>query len=334
MKVADFDYFLPADLIAKRPKDERDSSRLFEINGYGGIHRDFSDFPELLQAGDLLVLNDTKVIKARLRAQKDTGGMAEILIEEITGVDQALCQVRVSKPLKMGRLLILGDLEIKVLDRKNQFYQLQFPAPVHRILERFGEVPLPPYIGRSADSSDESRYQTIYGVNPGAVAAPTAGLHFTENILDAVRRVGVNVLFITLHIGSGTFQPIRVKDISMHRMHEERYTIPQQVADQINHREGRVVAVGTTVVRALESATHDGVVRATSGVTNIFIKPGYNFQVVDALLTNFHLPRSTLLMLVCALGGYERVMDAYRIAVGEEYRFFSYGDACFLRRRE
>jgi S-adenosylmethionine:tRNA ribosyltransferase-isomerase len=336
MRLDDFDYVLPERLIAQVPPSERGGSRLLCVDRNGCRHEPFSSFPAQLRAGDLLVVNDTRVIKARLMARKDSGGQAEILVERIEADDVALCQVRVSKPLKPGRTLTVGDLTIRVGDRAAEFYRLVFPAPVLDVLESAGSVPLPTYIDRCPATEDEERYQTVYASRPGAVAAPTAGLHFSAAMLAELPARGVEVARVTLHVGAGTFQPVRVNDISQHRMHSERYEIAEDAALAVNRcrgRGGRVVAVGTTVVRTLESApVPDGRVRPGQGDTDLFITPGFSFQVVDALLTNFHLPRSTLMMLVCAFGGYDRVMAAYRTAVAEGYRFFSYGDAMFLER--
>jgi S-adenosylmethionine:tRNA ribosyltransferase-isomerase len=333
MQPQDFDYQLPEALIAQEPPAHRDASRLLQITERGCVHGRFTDLPGLLMPGDVLVLNDTRVIKARLLAAKDSGGRAEVLIERITSSREALCQVRVSKPLKPGRFLEVGGLLVQVMGRQGEFYRLAFPEPVLAVLDRFGQVPLPPYIQRPDEAADEERYQTVYGTIPGAEAAPTAGLHFTEQMLDEIAARGVKVVSVTLHVGAGTFQPVRVTDLSQHRMHEERYTVSRATADAVNACTGRVVAVGTTVVRALESAADAGNVQAVSGETRLFITPGYKFQVVDALVTNFHLPQSTLLMLVCAFAGHQRVMSAYSEAVAHEYRFFSYGDACFVERQ-
>ncbi|MCZ6711021.1 MAG: tRNA preQ1(34) S-adenosylmethionine ribosyltransferase-isomerase QueA, partial [Gammaproteobacteria bacterium] len=307
-------------------------------------HLTFVEFPNLLGRGDLLVVNDTRVIKARLRGEKDSGGQAELLIERIEGELEALCQVRVSKPLKPGRFVTVGGLvsgaRIEVLERVGQFYRLRFPGPVLALLERFGETPLPPYIARDINQldsdEDAQRYQTVYAKHPGAVAAPTAGLHFTDRLLEQITARGVMIVSITLHVGAGTFQPVRVNDLSEHRMHSERYEIPAAAAQEINrcrNNGGRVIAVGTTVVRTLESRIGtDNQIIAGRGATSLFITPGYQFRAVDALLTNFHLPRSTLLMLVCAFAGHDRVMSAYAEAIARGYRFFSYGDACFFSR--
>ena len=336
LRLEDFAYDLPERLIAQTPPVRRDASRLLCVGPAGCSHRTFSCFPELLRAGDLLVLNDTRVIKARLLAEKDSGGRAEILVERLESEEVALCQVRVSKALKPGRRLLVGELALRVLERQGEFYRLAFPGAVLDLLEAAGEVPLPPYIARAAGSDDQERYQTVYGKHAGAVAAPTAGLHFTTEMLAALPALGVETTAVTLHVGAGTFQPVRTKDILQHRMHLERFEVSAAAAAAVaacRQRGGRVVAVGTTVVRTLESAAgEDGGVLAGRGETGLFITPGYRFAVVDALLTNFHLPRSTLLMLVCAFGGYDRVMAAYAAAVAEGYRFFSYGDAMFLER--
>jgi len=336
MRLDDFDYVLPERLIAQIPPAQRGGSRLLCVDRDGCRHRSFADFPDQLRPGDLLVVNDTRVIKARLMARKDSGGQAEILVERIEADDVALCQVRVSKPLKPGRTLTAGNVAIRVVDRCGEFYRLAFPGPVLQVLESAGSVPLPAYIDRAPATEDEERYQTVYASRPGAVAAPTAGLHFSAAMLEELPARGVELARVTLHVGAGTFQPVRVNDVSQHRMHAERYEISEAAARAVarcRERGGRVIAVGTTVIRTLESApAPGGRVRAGQGDTDLFITPGFRFSVVDAVLTNFHLPRSTLVMLVCAFGGFERVMAAYRTAVAEEYRFFSYGDAMFLER--
>ncbi|MBX3706483.1 MAG: tRNA preQ1(34) S-adenosylmethionine ribosyltransferase-isomerase QueA [Pseudomonadales bacterium] len=334
MQLADFDYALPAELIAQTPAPTRDGSRLLVVGRDSLVHARFDALVTYLRPGDLLVLNDTRVIRARLRGAKDSGGQAELLVERIEDDRTALCQVRVSKPLHTGRTLKVGASALVVEARVGEFYRLRFPEDVLTVLERHGEIPLPPYIERPPEAADEARYQTVYGSRPGAVAAPTAGLHFTPELLAELPSHGVEVVYVTLHVGAGTFQPVRTDDLAAHRMHHERFEISARTADAVARcraRGGRVVAVGTTVVRTLESAAAGtGRVRACSGETDLFITPGYRFQVVDALLTNFHLPKSTLMMLVTAFGGYARVMAAYRAAVAERYRFFSYGDAMFL----
>jgi S-adenosylmethionine:tRNA ribosyltransferase-isomerase len=336
MRLSDFDYRLPPELIAQAPTAARDASRLLLVGRQALRHLQFSDLPQLLRSGDLLVLNDTRVIKARLHGEKDSGGQAEILVERIEDERSALCQVRVSKPLKPGRTLRVGPHQLVVLGREQDFYRLRFPLAVLEVLEACGEVPLPPYIDRTAGGEDETRYQTVYGARPGAVAAPTAGLHFTPELLAQLEGHGMEIATVTLHVGAGTFQPVRSEDVTAHRMHFERYEVSGAAAEAIARcraRGGRVVAVGTTVVRTLESvAAVHGAIVPCSGETDLFITPGFAFRVIDALITNFHLPKSTLLMLVCAFAGYRRVLDAYGGAVAERYRFFSYGDAMFLER--
>jgi S-adenosylmethionine:tRNA ribosyltransferase-isomerase len=333
----DFRYSLPGELIAQSPLADRDASRLMVVAGDEPEHLCFRDLPGLLQPDDLLIVNDTRVVKARLLATKDSGGRAEILLERIEAGDIALCQVRVSKPLKVGRTLFLGDTRLTVLGREGPFYRLSFPGSVMAVLDAHGSVPLPPYIARPPGPEDEDRYQTVWNAAPGAVAAPTAGLHFTARLLDEIRARGVRIEKLTLHVGAGTFQPVRNADLAAHRMHSERFEIGASVVDAVAGsaaRGGRIVAVGTTVVRALETAATGRYRVATgAGETRLFITPGYRFQVVDALVTNFHLPESTLLMLICAFGGYERVMRAYHAAVAAKYRFFSYGDAMFIEHR-
>ena len=350
MQLSDFDYHLPEQLIAQRPLPERTGSRLLQLNQQRLTHGTFDDLATQVRAGDLLILNDTRVVKARLQAVKDSGGTAEILLERVllpgdghvsASSAEALCQVRVSKPLKAGRFLVVEDARIDCLGRQGEFYHLRFPEPVFDFLQRYGELPLPPYIQRDGESEpddvvlDEERYQTVFARNLGAVAAPTAGLHFSEAFLHELQAQGVEIGHVTLHVGAGTFQPVRREDLSTHVMHEEHYEIQPDVVAQIQKTRavgGRVIAVGTTVIRTLEAAASDGVLTAGTGSTRLFITPGYPFQVVDALVTNFHLPKSTLMMLVCAFGGFEPVMRAYAEAVKESYRFFSYGDAMFIEK--
>jgi S-adenosylmethionine:tRNA ribosyltransferase-isomerase len=338
---SDFHYELPPSLIAQRPAAQRSASRLLCLEPGGGLaDRVMADFAELLDPRDLLVFNDARVIPARLRGVKDSGGQVEVLIERVLSVQEALAQVRASKPPKAGSHLQLahGALVAEVLGREGEFYKLRFAVDdLQAALEQHGDLPLPPYIGHAPEDEDRSRYQTVFARVPGAVAAPTAGLHFDEALLAAIAARGVETGFVTLHVGAGTFQPVRVDDLAEHRMHAERVGVSAELAQRIaaaRERGGRVVAVGTTVVRALETATgEDGIAHAFDGETRLFITPGYRFRAVDALLTNFHLPESTLLMLVSAFGGHERVMAAYRHAVGQGYRFFSYGDAMFLPQR-
>ena len=339
MRLSDFDYDLPPELIAQHPAARRTASRLLHVDGRtGALHdRQFADLVALLAPGDLLVVNDTRVIKARLRGRKDTGGEVEVLVERVLDANRALAQVRASKTPKAGRALLLGPglVKAEVVGRVDEFFELRFEDDVLDLLAREGEVPLPPYITHSAAGDDESRYQTVYARVPGAVAAPTAGLHFDEPLLAELRAKGVGFASITLHVGAGTFQPVRVDDVSRHVMHAEWYSIPQATVDAIGEarkKNGRVVAVGTTALRALESAAALGEGRLAAGTaeTRLFIVPGYRFLAVDRLVTNFHLPKSTLLMLVSAFAGTDLVRRAYAHAVARRYRFFSYGDAMLL----
>lgn len=325
----DFRYDLPESLIAQEPLLERTHSRLLVVSDSGFSHRKFKDIYDLISDNDLLVLNDTKVMKARLRARKSTGGAAEILIERITGTFEAKCQISASRSPQIGHVLILGEHEIEILDRDGSFYKVRFSSPVHELLDQFGETPLPPYIHRKATSMDGERYQTVFAQKQGAVAAPTAGLHFSRELLAKIEDRGVQILAITLHVGAGTFQPVRDVELAKHEMHSERYEIPDECIHAIKSRRGRIIAVGTTVVRSLESWALTG---RKQGETDLFITPGFSFKVVDALITNFHLPESTLLMLVSAFAGHERVRMAYTEAVQKQYRFFSYGDAMFCER--
>jgi S-adenosylmethionine:tRNA ribosyltransferase-isomerase len=338
MQLSDFEYDLPEELIAQYPADERTGSRLLQVTKKTITHGVFTDIVRLLVPGDLLVVNNTKVVKARLHAVKDSGGQAEILMERVLDPYSALCQVRVSKPLKVGRKLAVAGVTLTCVERQGQFYRLRSEQPFLDILEQHGHVPLPPYIGRPDSLDfDAERYQTVYSQVPGAVAAPTAGLHFSSELINQLSAAGIDIAQITLHVGAGTFQPVR-GEIAAHEMHREFYCIDKTVAAQLASTKahgGRIVAVGTTVVRALESAAlidESGSVRAGAADTRLFIKPGFCFQVVDALITNFHLPGSTLMMLVSAFAGYQEIMDAYRQAVAERYRFFSYGDAMWLER--
>jgi S-adenosylmethionine:tRNA ribosyltransferase-isomerase len=339
MRLADFDYELPQELIAQHPAAERAASRLLHLDGATGRIEDraFRDIVPLVGPADVLVFNDTKVIKARLHGQKDSGGAVEILIERILDASRALAHVRASKPPRPGRQIRLarGGV-VEVLERRGELYELLFlDGPVLDVLDAWGEVPLPPYITHEPEAEDERRYQTVYARVPGAVAAPTAGLHFDAATLDAIRAKGATLAAITLHVGAGTFQPVRVEDVSRHVMHSEWYSIPETAVQAIaaaKARGGRVLAVGTTTLRALESAAAAGDLAAGTAETQLFVLPGYRFRVVERLLTNFHLPRSTLLMLVCAFAGTENIRRAYAHAVRERYRFFSYGDAMLLER--
>ena len=336
MQLSDFDYHLPEELIAQHPAAERTASRLLHLDGRTGELRDrmFRDVVDLLDPGDVLVVNDTRVIKARLRGRKDSGGEVEVLVERVLDAHRALAQVRASKSPKPGRkLLLAGGVEAEVVGRHDEFFELRFADDVLDTLARYGEVPLPPYITHAADTADESRYQTVYARVPGAVAAPTAGLHFDEELLQALDAKGVKRVSLTLHVGAGTFQPVRVDDVSRHVMHSEWYGIPQDTVDAIANAKGKVVAVGTTALRALESAAASGELKAGTAETRLFIVPGYRFRVVERLFTNFHLPKSTLLMLVSAFAGAENIRRAYEHAVAGRYRFFSYGDAMLLERQ-
>ncbi len=339
MRTSDFEFDLPASLIAQYPLPDRGTSRLLAVDAATGacVDHGFSELVDLLRPQDLLVLNDTRVIKARLFGRKSSGGEVEVLAERITDDRNVLALIRASKAPRTGTELIVGDgARATVLGRDGDLFRLRFDdEPVMQVLERCGELPLPPYIARAADAVDERRYQTIYANVCGAAAAPTAGLHFDQALFDAMAAKGIRTATLTLHVGAGTFQPVRDEDIDEHRMHAERYWVPEETADSIREtkrRGGRVVAVGTTCVRALESAAAGGGFRARSGDTQIFITPGFRFRVVDALVTNFHLPRSTLLMLVSAFAGRELILAAYAHAVKRQYRFFSYGDAMFLKR--
>lgn len=311
---------------------------MLHVTARGCEHRMFADLAGLVSKHDLLVLNNTRVIKARLFGQKESGGNVEVMVERILAGHEVLAQVRASKTPREGkRLLLAGNIVATVLGRAGEFFRLRFEGgdSVSSLLEKYGKLPLPPYITHSADAEDEARYQTVFASQQGAVAAPTAGLHFDAAMLDKLSNKGINTAFVTLHVGAGTFQPVRAEHVADHVMHSERYVIPQATVDAIHQARaqgGRVIAVGTTSLRALESATQKGEIMAGEAETSIFITPGYGFKVVDILLTNFHLPKSTLLMLVCAFGGMDKMLAAYKIAVDNEYRFFSYGDAMLIQR--
>ncbi len=336
MRRRDFHYDLPPELIAQTPAAERPASRLLHLRREDGalFDRRFRDLPQLLRPGDLLVLNDTRVIPARLHGRKETGGRVEVLVERPLGEREALAHVRASKAPKPGtRLHFEEAATAEVTGREGDLFRLVFDAPLMAVLDAHGHMPLPPYIEREDEAEDAERYQTVYAAHPGAVAAPTAGLHFDEALLAILAGQGVEQARVTLHVGAGTFQPVRVDDIREHRMHSEWLRVPADVVAAVERtraRGGRVVAVGTTVVRSLETAAREGELRPYEGETDIFITPGFRFRVVDALITNFHLPESTLLMLVSAFAGHETVMRAYRHAVEQRYRFFSYGDAMFI----
>lgn len=338
MKKSDFFYHLPEHLIAQKPLTDRTGSRLLSMNRVTGEVKNqlFIDFVDLINENDLLVFNDTKVIPARLYGKKQSGGKVEILIERVVDERHAIAHIRASKaPKKDAKLELENGVLCVVTGRENDLFRLQFEikSPLLQLLDRIGHIPLPPYITRGDDAEDITRYQTVFAKRPGAVAAPTAGLHFDEQTMDRIEKKGVNKTFVTLHVGSGTFQPVRVDKLSEHTMHKEYYSVPQSSVDiikQTKEKGGRIVAIGTTAVRALESASQSGEIKAGNGDTKLFITPGYAFKSVDAMLTNFHLPESTLLMLISAFAGYEHVMGAYEHAIDQSYRFFSYGDAMFL----
>ena len=333
MLISDFDYELPDELIAKYPTPDRRASRLLDV-GDGIADRTFGDLPTLLRDGDLLVFNDTRVIKARLAATKETGGRAEILVERVQSDRSVLAHVKASKTPKQGsRLLLADDVEAEVLGREGNLFSLRFSTDVMPFIDQYGKVPLPPYLARAAEDTDTERYQTVYAKDPGAVAAPTAGLHFDESMLEETLDAGVRHAWVTLHVGAGTFQSLREEDIEANKLHSELVDVSEECCELIaatKEAGGRVIAVGTTSVRALECASVSGRAEAFSGETDMFILPGYDFRVVDAMITNFHLPQSSLLMLVAAFAGKERILGAYQHAMREKYRFFSYGDAMFL----
>ena len=339
MRRSDFDFDLPDALIAQHPLPQRSASRLLTLTADGLGDRRIDELPSLLRAGDLLVFNDTRVIKARLFGVKASGGRVEVLVERLEGARRARVQLRSSHSPKAGSALRFGDdgdrATASVMGRDGEFFVLEFDRDLEGVLERHGQLPLPPYIAHAADAIDAERYQTVWAKVPGAVAAPTAGLHFDAALLDAIAAHGIETATLTLHVGAGTFVPVRVDDLADHVMHEERYTIPPTLIaaiDATRARGGRVVAVGTTSLRALESASDEqGLLRAGESGTRLFIAPGYRFKVVDLLLTNFHLPESTLLMLVSAFAGVERIRDAYGHAIAQRYRFFSYGDAMLIQ---
>lgn len=332
--LSDYDFILPPHLIAQTPLPERGASRLLHVDGERLIDRHFGDLADLLNPGDLLVFNDTRVLKARFFGVKASGGKVEVLVERVLDTRTVLAQVRASKsPLPGGSIRLADAFDVQVGERAGEFFTLVFPSDVFDLLETYGSLPLPPYIDHAADAFDEARYQTVYAREPGAVAAPTAGLHFDDAFLKRLREKGVRTAFVTLHVGAGTFQPVRVENLNEHQMHSEWYTISQETVDAVRTAKtgGRkVVAVGTTSLRALESASQSGELRAGAADTRLFITPGYRFKTIDRLITNFHLPKSTLLMLVSAVAGFNVIRAAYSHAIAQEYRFFSYGDAMLL----
>ena len=342
MRVSDYHFDLPDSLIAHYPMPDRTASRLLHLDGPSGAleHGQFPDVLDLVQAGDLMVFNNTRVIPARVFGVKESGGKVEALVERVIGSHEALVHVRASKSPKADSKLFLGqdkgeNIEVTMLGRQGALFHLAFAEPVLDVLGRVGHMPLPPYIERPDEDSDLERYQTVYNQKPGAVAAPTAGLHFDDALLAKLKAKGVETAFVTLHVGAGTFQPVKVEEVKDHIMHAEYVDVEPAVVEQIKAtkaRGGRVIAVGTTSVRSLESASQSGEIAPMQGDTSIFIYPGYEFKTVDAMVTNFHLPESTLIMLISAFAGYDHVMAAYKAAVEKEYRFFSYGDAMFITR--
>ena len=348
MKTSYFDFNLPEHLIAQHPATERNASRLLHVDAMNGNLSDvqFLQLPDFLTKGDLLVFNDTRVIKARLFGNKSSGGAVEVLVERVLDAHHAMAHVRASRSPKVGSFLALAEkIKVEVIGRDEDLFHLKFhdETPIFNLLEKHGNLPLPPYITHSAETQDETRYQTIYAKHAGAVAAPTAGLHFDEAMLGTLKNKGVQIAYITLHVGAGTFQPVKVENIAEHKMHSELYNIPPEtdaLIEATRKAGGKITAVGTTVLRALESAAqkNNGAPAANihalagDGETNIFITPGYEFKVVDRLITNFHLPKSTLLMLVSAFAGFENIKNAYQHAIEKQYRFFSYGDAMLLEK--
>jgi len=338
MQVSDFSFELPDELIASFPLEQRSASRLLCLDGNSGevVHRQFTDLVDLLRPGDLLVFNNTRVIPARLFGQKESGGKVELLIERVTSDNTALAHVRSSRSPKPGaKLFFEGNIQATVEGRQGNLFELSFQidSTLIEALEQHGHMPLPPYMNREDQLEDRERYQTVYNQKPGAVAAPTAGLHFDDGMFEHIKAKGIDTAFVTLHVGAGTFQPVKVESVTEHVMHAEYIEVSQQVCDQVKATKaagGRVIAVGTTSVRCLESASAGGEIAPYSGDTSIFIYPGYEYRVVDRLVTNFHLPESTLLMLVSAFAGFENTISAYNQAVAEQYRFFSYGDAMFI----
>ena len=329
MLVSEFDYELPPELIAQHPVPQRSASRLLHLDAASGTLQDlkFSDLPLLIEQDDVLVLNDTRVVKARLAGRKSSGGKIELFIERALDEREALALIKASHPPAPGSEVFIGKVAVKVEAREGELYRVRFSQDIHGVLERFGAVPLPPYIRHAPQAEDAERYQTVYAKVPGAVAAPTAGLHFDDGMLKKLERKGATIAKVTLHVGFGTFQPVRVDEIEAHRMHRERYRISPGVMESLSGK--RTLAVGTTSLRALEAAARTG---QLEGETDLFITPGFEFRVVKRLLTNFHLPKSTLLMLVCAFGGKDQVLRAYSHAIAERYRFFSYGDAMLIER--
>jgi S-adenosylmethionine:tRNA ribosyltransferase-isomerase len=342
VRLDEFDFDLPRELIAQRPVEERTASRMLWLDGRTGVLQDhqFRDLVQFVRSGDVLVFNDTRVINARLFGAKTTGGQVELLVERVLDAQHALVQIRASKSPRHGALIqLFGGMVARVLGREGEFYRVRFESDLDLLnyLERHGSVPLPPYIEHAPSQEDALRYQTVYARTPGAVAAPTAGLHFDEPMLERLKARGVAIAYLTLHVGAGTFQPVRSADLSVHRMHSEWFNVPAKTVAAVRSAQrsgGRVLAIGTTTLRALESAAAGGELEAGFAETNLFILPGYRFRVVERLLTNFHLPKSTLLMLISAFAGIDHVRSAYAHAIRERYRFFSYGDAMLVERQD
>ncbi|AMO93733.1 tRNA ribosyltransferase-isomerase [Collimonas fungivorans] len=332
--LSDYDFELPPELIAQTPLSERSASRLLHVDGNRLIDRQFTDIVDQLNAGDLLVFNDTRVLKARFFGVKETGGKVEVLVERVVDNRTVHAQVRASKSPPAGSRICLAEaFDVVVSERVGEFYTLVFPADVFELIDAHGRLPLPPYIEHDADAFDETRYQTVYAKHAGAVAAPTAGLHFDQALLERLQQKGIGFAYVTLHVGAGTFQPVRSENLAEHKMHSEWYTITEATVEAVRATKaagGKVIAVGTTSLRALESASQSGVLQAGSADTALFITPGYVFKTVERLITNFHLPKSTLLMLVSAFAGYDCIRAAYAHAIAQRYRFFSYGDAMLL----
>ena len=342
MRTTEFDFYLPSELIAQFPTKERSASRLLRLNGNNGLisNEQFIDICQFIDAGDLIIFNNTKVIKARLTGQKQSGGAIEALIERIIDEHHVLAHVRASRSPKPGsRLIFANAFEAEVEAREDDLFLLRIDStkPILELLDECGTLPLPPYITHAADEFDDERYQTVFAKDPGAVAAPTAGLHFDDSVINKLKAKGVKIAYVTLHVGAGTFQPVRVDNINEHKMHSEIYSVPTETLALIEATQcsgKKVTAIGTTALRALESAARSGKLLAGNGETDIFITPGYKFKVVDRLLTNFHLPKSTLLMLVSAFAGLENIKKAYQHAIDQKYRFFSYGDAMLIERTD
>ncbi len=342
MRTTEFDFYLPSELIAQFPTKERSASRLLRLNGNNGLisNEQFIDICQFIDAGDLIIFNNTKVIKARLTGQKQSGGAIEALIERIIDEHHVLAHVRASRSPKPGsRLIFANAFEAEVEAREDDLFLLRIDStkPILELLDECGTLPLPPYITHAADEFDDERYQTVFAKDPGAVAAPTAGLHFDDSVINKLKAKGVKIAYVTLHVGAGTFQPVRVDNINEHKMHSELYSVPTETLALIEATQcsgKKVTAIGTTALRALESAARSGKLLAGNGETDIFITPGYKFKVVDRLLTNFHLPKSTLLMLVSAFAGLENIKKAYQHAIDQKYRFFSYGDAMLIERSD